>query len=179
MATDSFKAVCLKLDTPENEITKMGDSYPLKENDKPLILKEGEQLFVHKDVVDDLKFKGNRNAKVLNNLAILLEWRGENPGSLGSYKIRIDDLTTATTYEANKNHWHFPDIENITKKILEKPAKDRVKVNIEYFIEALQTLQARGSTNCVIESRELDGVIITPGDEENYDSYAIVMPLKF
>lgn len=100
-------------------------------------------------------------------------------GNGGTYGIRVDDLTTSTTYEARRNDGHFPDIENITKKILEKPAKDRVKVNIDYFIEVLQTLKERGSRNCIIESRELDGVIITPDDAENYDSYAIVMPLKF
>jgi nucleoside-specific outer membrane channel protein Tsx len=71
MATDSFKAVFLRLDTPEKEITQY-NAYPIKQKDTPLELENGQQIFIHRDVVDQINFKGNKHAKVLDNLALLL-----------------------------------------------------------------------------------------------------------
>ena len=51
MATDSFKAVYLKLSTEEQKTTDVA-AYSKKESDRILTLEEGEKIFIHSDVIN-------------------------------------------------------------------------------------------------------------------------------
>ncbi len=163
-ATNSYLAVRLSLPKHTHE------SYPVLMSEA--VEKLDAPILIPKKTILEMKFKKNKNFEFMNENALLVKTKEWYVG------LQITDLETTTTYETREMKWHFPDIKSFYDAIIATPKKERIWVSIEYMISALQVMQASCWDKCIIETREKEGVLITPYESEWYDSFALVMPLK-
>ena len=161
-ATNSF--IAIRAELPQEFIS---EKFPWENcNSIP-----DEWIIVPKLLIDDIKFKKNKNFDVIDQKAVIRTLT-ENDVS-----IVITDLDNEITYKSRIIKGKMPDLESFHKTISQSEKREEIAFKIEYMIDMLNTFKAMWHDNMRLSTFKENWIVLKPHDK-NHDSWWLVMPLK-
>ena len=130
-----------------------------------------EWIIVPKLLIDDIKFKKNKNFDVIDQKAVIRTLTDDD------VSIVITDLDNEITYKSRIFKGKMPDLELFHKTISQSEKREEIAFNIEYMIDMLNTFKAMWHDNLRLSTFKENWIVLKPHDK-HHDSWWLVMPLK-
>lgn len=130
-----------------------------------------EGIIIPSKLIDDIKFKSNKNFDVIDRKAVIRSLDGDN------ITILTTDLDNEVSYKSPFIKWKMPDLESFHIDISNSEKKEEIAFNIKSMIDLLNTLKAIWHDDLILSTHAKKWIIVKPYNRRE-DTWWLIMPLR-